>query len=42
VINERRDTLVSPQRTRHYHAVGMFFIVNGKIVEWTDYVISQD
>jgi limonene-1,2-epoxide hydrolase len=42
VLNERHDTLVSPQRTRHYHAVGMFFLAGGRIVEWTDYVISQD
>jgi limonene-1,2-epoxide hydrolase len=42
VINERHDTLVSAQRTSHYHAVGMFFLVERKIVEWTDYVISHD
>lgn len=41
VLNERHDTLVSPQRTRLYHVVGMFFLADGKIVEWTDYVISQ-
>jgi limonene-1,2-epoxide hydrolase len=41
VINERRDELVSPQGTRRFHCVGMFFLVDGKIVEWTDYIISQ-
>ena len=41
VLNERHDTLVSPQRTRRYHVIGMFFLAGGKIVEWTDYVISQ-
>ena len=41
VLNERHDTLVSPQRTRLYHCVGMFFLSGGKIVEWTDYIISQ-
>ena len=41
VLNERHDTLVSPQRTRRYHVVGMFFLAGGRIVEWTDYVISQ-
>ena len=41
VLNERHDTLVSPQRTRLYHCVGMFFLADGKIVEWTDYIISQ-
>ena len=41
VLNERHDTLISPQRTRLYHCVGMFFLADGKIVEWTDYIISQ-
>jgi limonene-1,2-epoxide hydrolase len=41
VLNERRDTLVSPQATRRFHAVGMFFLVDRKIVEWTDYIIEQ-
>jgi limonene-1,2-epoxide hydrolase len=41
VLNERHDPLIFPQRTRLYHVVGMFFLADGKIVEWTDYVISQ-
>lgn len=41
VINERHDVLVSAQGTRRFHCVGMFFLVNGKIVEWTDYIIAQ-
>jgi limonene-1,2-epoxide hydrolase len=41
VLNERNDTLVSPQRTQHYHCVGMFFLADGKIVEWTDYIITR-
>ncbi len=41
VINERHDALVSPQGTRRFHCVGMFFLVDGKIVEWTDYIIKQ-
>ena len=36
VLNERHDTLTSSQGTRRFHAVGMFFLANGKIVEWTD------
>jgi len=41
VLNERRDELVSAQGTRRFHAVGTFFLVNGKIVEWTDYIIKE-
>jgi limonene-1,2-epoxide hydrolase len=41
VLNERRDTLVSAQGTRRFHAVGMFFLVDSKIVEWTDYIIKE-
>lgn len=41
VINERRDVLMSPERTRRFHCVGTFFLVNGKIAEWTDYIIEQ-
>jgi len=41
VLNERHDTLTSSQGTRRFHAVGVFFLVNGKIVEWTDYIITQ-
>jgi len=41
VLNERHDTLVSPQGTRRFHAVGIFFLVDGKIVEWTDYIIKE-
>ena len=41
VLNERRDTLVSAQGTRRFHAVGMFFLADAKIVEWTDYIIPS-
>ena len=41
VLNERHDTLVSAQGTRLFHAVGMFFLADGKIVEWTDYIIKE-
>ena len=41
VMNERHDVLVSPQRTQRFHAVGMFFLVDRKIVEWTDYIITE-
>ena len=43
VLNERDDTIVTaangPARTFHV-AAGLFFIENGRIVEWTDYVIQ--
>lgn len=41
VLNERHDTLISPQGTRRFHAAGVFFLVDGKIVEWTDYIIQE-
>jgi len=41
VLTERLDTLASPQRTQRFHAVGVFFLVDGKIVEWTDYIIAE-
>jgi limonene-1,2-epoxide hydrolase len=40
VVNERIDSFVSPQRTNAYHLTGVFFVKDGKIAEWTDYVIS--
>ena len=41
VLNERHDTLASPQGTRRFHVIGMFFLADGKIVEWTDYIIKE-
>ncbi len=42
VVNERDDVIGAadgqPARTIRVHA-GMFFVQNGKIVEWTDYVL---
>ena len=42
VLNERDDIVVtaagSPARTFHI-AAGLFFVENGRIAEWTDYVI---
>ena len=32
VLNERHDSLISPQRTQRFHCVGMFFLADGKIV----------
>lgn len=42
VLNERDDIIVmtnGPTRTFHV-AAGLFFIENGKIAEWTDYLIE--
>jgi limonene-1,2-epoxide hydrolase len=41
VLNERDDIIVTEtgaKRTFHI-AAGLFFVANGKIVEWTDYLI---
>jgi len=39
VVNERVDSFVAPDRTNSYHLTGVFFVKDGKIAEWTDYVI---
>jgi limonene-1,2-epoxide hydrolase len=43
VLNERDDTLIVPNTTAPRTirvAAGMFFVENGKITEWTDYVFE--
>ena len=43
VVNERDDVFgaASNQPARTFHvAAGVFFVENGKIVEWTDYVLQ--
>lgn len=39
VINHRTDRFVSNTRPLIFEGVGVFFLKNGKIVEWTDYTI---
>ena len=39
VINERIDSFTRPNASPAYHLVGVFFIRDGKIAEWTDYGI---
>jgi limonene-1,2-epoxide hydrolase len=39
VINERIDSFTRPDSSPAYHLVGVFFIKDGKIAEWTDYGI---
>lgn len=39
VINERIDSFTRADGNPAYHLVGVFFIKDGKIAEWTDYGI---
>jgi limonene-1,2-epoxide hydrolase len=39
VINERIDSFTRPNSSPAYHLVGVFFIKDGKIAEWTDFGI---
>lgn len=39
VMNKRIDTFILPERTNAYHLTGVFFVRDGKIAEWTDYMI---
>ena len=43
VLNERDDVIITAngKETRTFHvAAGLFFVENGKIAEWTDYLIQ--
>jgi len=40
VFNERQDHFTSG-RLKMWHGVGVFFLLDGKIVEWYDYTISM-
>jgi limonene-1,2-epoxide hydrolase len=39
VVNERVDSFTRTNASPTYHLVGVFFIKDGKIAEWTDYGI---
>jgi limonene-1,2-epoxide hydrolase len=41
VINERHDHFTGGP-LKMWHGVGVFFLKDGKIVEWSDYTISMD
>jgi limonene-1,2-epoxide hydrolase len=41
VINERRDFFTGGP-LKMWHGVGVFFLKDGKIVEWYDYTISME
>lgn len=40
VVNDRLDRFVLPDRTLEIPVVGIFYLVDGKIVEWTDYTFE--
>jgi len=39
VVNERWDRFVLPTRTVEWHGVGVFYIVEGKFAEWSDFTV---
>jgi len=41
VINERVDIFEGPKKHWRFHLTGMFFVKDGRIQEWTDYVIPE-
>lgn len=42
VINHRVDTFSSDTRPLRWEGVGVFFLVDGRIKEWSDYTIRVD
>ncbi len=40
VVNDRLDRFVLPERTLEIPVVGIFYMVDGKIAEWTDFVFD--
>jgi len=42
VFNERRDHFTAGGPLKMWHGVGVFFLKDGKIVEWYDYTIAID
>jgi len=40
VMNVRIDRLTTPNRVQDVHYMGVFFLKDGKIVEWNDYEIA--
>ncbi len=41
VFNERFDRFTMGERKIDWHGVGIFFLKNGKIAEWSDFVIGE-
>ena len=40
VVNERWDRFVLPERRIDWHGVGVFYVKDGKIAEWSDFTIA--
>jgi len=40
VVNRRVDRIVSPRGKQDIHVVGVFFIRQGKIREWSDFIVE--
>ena len=40
VVNDRMDRFVLPNRTLEIPVVGVFYLVDGQIAEWTDFVFD--
>jgi limonene-1,2-epoxide hydrolase len=41
VLNDRIDRFEGPKRHWRFHVAGMFFLKDGRIQEWTDYLIRD-
>ena len=41
VVNERFDRFTMPQRSINWHGVGVFYLKDGKIAEWSDFTIRD-
>ena len=42
VVNDRIDRFALPERTFDIPVIGVFYLVDGKIQEWTDFVFDFD
>lgn len=40
VVHERWDRFVRPTRKSEWHVVGVFYLKDGLIAEWSDYIIT--
>jgi limonene-1,2-epoxide hydrolase len=41
VVNERFDRFTLPGRSINWHGIGVFFMKNGQIAEWSDFTIAM-
>ena len=40
VVHERWDRFTRPTRNSEWHVVGVFYMKDGLIAEWTDYIMA--